>query len=104
VEAYHRDPVAASTIPLQNSSYSVQNEVYDIAVTGVRLRPSRIKRNRGLNLWYGHHDDLTPFAQILDGPLKGREVDITDISDYYQINDSGPFMFRPIPLLVEAEQ
>jgi len=113
VEAFRRDPVGASTyrnavveyaFQLTNSSYCVLDKVYGIAAAGVRLRPTRIERNCGLNIWFGRHDDLTPFAKILDGPLEGREVDITDVSDYYQINDGGPFVYRPIAPILELVQ
>lgn len=113
VEAYRRDPVGAHTyrdpvmeyaFQLTNTSICVLDKVYGIAAAGVRLRPTRIERNCGLNTWFGCHDVLTPFAKILDGPIEGHEVDITDVSDYYQINESGPFVYRPITPLLDVEK
>lgn len=110
IAAYRRDPVAASTYSNfavgqafhRTNSLCVLENVAGIAETGVRISPTRIERNRGLNLWSGHHDDLTPFAEILDGPFAGREVDVSDLSDRYQINDSGLFLYRPVAIILEV--
>jgi hypothetical protein len=101
VEAYYHDPEGVSRIPLSGTN-TYRIVVFGVATNGTHLRLSRIERNRGLNWFFGTHDDLTPFARILDGPLEGREVDIADVSDRFQQDDGGPFMYQPVELLLET--
>lgn len=103
VEAFNRDPEGASRTALsgKNTTYSI--EVFGVATNGTRLLLTHIERNRGLNWWFGTHDELTPFATILDGPLEGLAVDITDLSDCFQKDDRGPFMYRPVAQLLEPQ-
>ncbi len=101
VEAYYLDPEGVSCVPLSGTN-TFRIEIVGVATNGTRLRLTHIERNRGLNWFYGTHDDLTPLASILDGPFKGREVDIADVSDRFQQDDRGPFMYRPVALLLET--
>ena len=104
VKAY-RDDVAATSMRDETDGIACRSsEVDGIALLGTHLRPSRVERNRGLNWWYGTHDSLIPFAVILDGPYAGTEVDLSDVSDAYQLNDSGPFLRRPVALILEAAE
>jgi hypothetical protein len=101
IEAYYSNPDVATRIQ-RSGSNACRIEVFGIATNRTSLRLTHIERNRGFNWFYGTHDVLTPFASILDGPFKGREVDIADVSDRFQQDDRGPFMYRPVPPLLDT--
>lgn len=69
--------------------------IVGIVAGGTRLRTIRLDKHAGFNWFYGHVEELTPYAEILDGPYAGKKVDITDISYYYQKDDKGIFMYKP---------
>ncbi len=70
------------------------------------LKPSRVERHHGLNWWYGKHDDIILFAVFTESKQGIKEVDITDLSIFYESKDSpneGPFLFSPNPTLLHPD-
>lgn len=97
IEQYRNNPEEAT-----KTEYG-KIPVIGIVTKGTKLKLSRIERNMGLNWFYGTHDSLTPFAKILTGEFEGKEVDITDISIYYQNDsDDGPFIYKPEEGVIEV--
>jgi hypothetical protein len=92
IAEYRKDPVNASVRKFD--SYEVKVDVIGIAEKGTRISPSRLVKSKGWSLWFGSTESLRPYAIILDGQFKGKEVGIMDISIYYRNND-GPFLYRP---------
>jgi hypothetical protein len=93
IDAFLKDPINSTLVIFTNFNYTLP--VVGIVKNGTIIKLSRLERNYGLNLFYLTHDDITPFAIILDGKFVGKEVDITDISIYYREEEKGTFVYLP---------
>jgi hypothetical protein len=93
IAEYEKNPRAASIVKSGDNEYPI--DVVGIVRKGTRLRTSRLDKHTGISWFYGHVETLTPYAEILDGQFAGKEVDITDISYFYQKDDKGIFMYKP---------
>jgi hypothetical protein len=94
IAVYEANPQAAVVRDLGDFKYKI--DVVGIVRRGTRLRTIRLDKHKGFSWFFGYVEDLTPYAEILDGEYAGKVVDITDISIYYRKKrGEGIFMYRP---------
>ena len=94
IDEYRADPVQASI--KQYDGFEKKIDIVGIIEKGTILKPHRLEKTTGWNLWYGGAATITPFAKVIGGPFQGKLVDLTDVSIYYQANgEDGPFIYKP---------
>jgi hypothetical protein len=83
IEDYEKDPENAVVIKLEGGgSYKVI--VAGIVRAGTTIQCTRLRQHRGLNWFYGSHNQITIYAKFLNGEHQGKEVDLQDVSDSYE--------------------
>jgi len=71
--------------------------VLGVLKSGTKIRIAKLVRNHGLNFYFGTHDDLTLYAEVMDGPMAGRLVDISPVSKRWRPSNEVAWRYSPIP-------
>jgi len=87
---------APDSVPAYNSNSDAWPEVVGIVEAGTRICTAEV-RKRGALLWGSW---VYVLAEILDGPNKGRIVDITDLSVFADEKHDDLILNKPDPRLL----
>jgi len=93
IEEYKRTENALAS--QSGSQYQRVIDVKGLIPAECRIMFVRLEQHIGFSLWYGVHNDLTPYAKIIDGIHMGKIVSIEDLSTSYIDADLKPILWKP---------
>ena len=79
-------------------------DVVGIVRKGTKIRCSLLEKDYCYSLWFGPQGILSYYAQIIDGPYSGSEVDVNDLGVTIYPIKSSDIISRPDPRLLKLIQ
>lgn len=103
IKEYELDP--EESVKKDYKSFISVIDVVGIVRKGTKIRCIRLDKDYQLSLWFGAGTYLSYYAQIMDGPYLGSEVDIQDLSISYWLKGiDSELVSRPDPKLLKLIQ
>ena len=90
----HSSPKSISS--WQQSPTNEYTDILGVVTSGTVVRCSRLRVNTGWHWWCGSYRTATVYASVMNGEYSGKEVDMTDMSVYGEIERApNPAVLKP---------